>query len=98
MLIKIPSRFIQQSDIDKIKEVYINTDNIVSIDLTKQVYPKWDKVNKCNIEGEFETTYTPMMQLASGFSPVLSWQMDEATFNDFISFVNEKIYLSKTKE
>lgn len=98
MLIKIPSKFIQQSDIDKVKEVYINTENIVSIDLTKQVCPKWDKEKRCNIDGEFETIYTPNIQLTNGYCTPLKWDMSEEVFNDLVQFINEKINLSKVKD
>lgn len=98
MLIKIPSRFIQQSDIDKVKEVYINTESIVSIDLTKQVCPKRDKEKRCFIDGEFETIYTPNIQLANGCGVFLKLDMSEVEFNDLVQFINEKIYLSKVKD
>jgi hypothetical protein len=98
MLIKIPSRFLQNSDIDKINEAYINTDHIISIQVTKQVMPKWDKVNKCNIDGEFETSYNPNITLTSGYGVALKWDMDEHEFNDLVKFINEKIYLGKFKD
>lgn len=98
MLIKIPSKFLQQTEIDKVNEAYINTDHIVSIQVTKQVIPKWDKVNKCNIDGEFETVYNPNITMTSGYGVALKWDMQEYEFEDLVKFINEKIYLAGIKQ
>ena len=83
MIVRIPSKFIQQDNTESIKEFYINTNSLQYFEVVKRAEEIWDRVEK-KYTGEFETRYYISMMLMNGNYVPFDYNMNETVFQEFI--------------
>ena len=91
MIVKIPSKFIQQGwNDDRLREVYINTDEIAMFEVYKYVQNVYDRELKAHTD-ELEIVCQVVMNLKGNLSVPLIMSMNETLFEEFILWTNKSL-------
>lgn len=92
MLVKIPSKFIEKQSWSehRLREVYINTDEIAMFEVHKYVQNVWDREAKKHTD-ELEEVCQVVMNLKGNLSVPLIMNMNDTLFEEFRLWVNKSM-------
>ena len=92
MIVKIPSKFleVQSWNIERVREIYINIDELCVFEVYKYVQQVWDKEAKKHTE-ETETVCQVLMTLKNNYNVPIVSNMNETLFEEFILWANKSL-------